>query len=47
VASDLPGFGETLARYARERIPVVIVYPNGEERTLMPDRAAESPSVAA
>jgi hypothetical protein len=27
LASDLPGFGETLARYARERTPVVIVYP--------------------
>lgn len=35
LASDLPGFGETLARYARERIPVVIVYPDGEERVLI------------
>ncbi len=40
VASDLPGFGETLARYARERIPVVIVYPDGEERILTPESVA-------
>jgi len=40
VASDMPGFGETLARYARERIPVVIVYPDGEERILMPESIA-------
>ncbi len=40
VASDLPGFGETLARYARERIPVVIVYPDGEERILTPESIA-------
>ncbi len=40
VASDMPGFGETLARYARERIPVVIVYPDGEERILTPQSIA-------
>jgi len=40
VASDMPGFGETLARYARERIPVVIVYPDGEERILTPESIA-------
>ncbi len=36
VAADLPSFGETIARYARERIPVVIVYPDGDERILTP-----------
>ncbi len=40
VASDMPGFGETLARYARERIPVVIVYSDGEERILTPESIA-------
>ncbi len=45
LASDLPGFGQTLARYARERIPVVIVYPDGEERILIPGSTA-SPAAA-
>lgn len=44
LASDLPGFGETLARYARERIPVVIVYPDGEERVLTPAPVAQRPA---
>ncbi len=46
VASDLPGFGETLARYARERILVVIVYPDGEERILTPKSVAPEPAPA-
>lgn len=36
VASDLANFGETVARYARERLPIVIVYPDGDERVLTP-----------
>lgn len=44
LAADVPWFGETLARYARERTPVVIVYPDGEERILLPGQAAERPA---
>jgi hypothetical protein len=46
LASDLPGFGEALARFARERIPVVIVYPDGEERILSPEQVADRPVAA-
>lgn len=46
LASDLPGFGETLARYARERTPVVIVYPDGEERILTPEQVTDRPPAA-
>jgi hypothetical protein len=46
LASDLPGFGEMLARYARERTPVVIVYPDGEERILAPQHAADHSAAA-
>lgn len=44
VASDLPGLGDLLARYARERRAVVLVYPDGEERILTPALAAERPA---
>jgi len=40
VAADLPNLGEVLARYARERRPVVLIYPDGEERILISDRLA-------
>jgi hypothetical protein len=46
VAADLPDLGDILARYARERSPVVLVYPDGEERILIPTRAAEHPAAA-
>ncbi len=36
LASDLANFGETVARYARERRPIVVVYPDGDERILTP-----------
>lgn len=36
VASDMPNLGVILAEYARERRPVVLVYPDGEERILAP-----------
>jgi len=38
VASDLPNLGAILAEYAKERRPVVLVYPDGEERILTPER---------
>jgi len=46
LASDLPGFGQMLARYARERTPVVIVYPDGEERVLTFLQAVDHPEAA-
>ena len=36
VAADLPELGELVARHARERRPVVLVYPDGDERFLLP-----------
>lgn len=39
VASDLPSLGEVLAGYAKERRPVVLVYPDGEERMLVSEAA--------
>lgn len=42
VASDLTDLGAILAEYAKERRPVVLVYPDGEERILTPERVAES-----
>lgn len=41
LASDLPNLGEALARYARERCPIVIVYPDGDERVLLPQGFAQ------
>lgn len=35
VPADLHGLGEVLSRYARERRPVVLVYPDGDERLLV------------
>ena len=43
VGADLPDLGQTLARYAREWRPVVLVYPDGAERIIEP----REPSVAA
>lgn len=40
VASDLPNLGAILAEYAKERRPVVLVYPDGEERILTSEPAA-------
>lgn len=44
VASDLPNLGAILAEYAKAHRPVVLVYPDGEERILMPHRVAELPA---
>lgn len=41
VAADLSNLGEVLAEYARERRPVVLVYADGEERTLLPDATGQ------
>jgi hypothetical protein len=43
VGADVPYLGESLARYAREGRPVVLVYPDGVERIIEP---RESPSAA-
>jgi hypothetical protein len=40
LAADLPNLGSILAEYAKERRPVVLVYPDGEERILIPEPAA-------
>lgn len=43
VAADLAELGSIVARHARERRPVVLVYPDGDERILtagqLPDKA--------
>jgi hypothetical protein len=36
MASDLASFGERIAERARDKRPIVIVYPDGEERFLVP-----------
>jgi hypothetical protein len=36
IRSDLDGFGKRLAEDAREGKPIVIEYPDGEERYLVP-----------
>jgi hypothetical protein len=36
IDADMEGFGACLADEARERRPIVIVYPDGEERFLVP-----------
>jgi hypothetical protein len=41
VASDMPDLGAIVARHARERRPVVLIYPDGEERVLAPGQLAE------
>jgi hypothetical protein len=41
VASDMPDLGAIVARHARERRPVVLVYPDGEERVLAPGQLTE------
>jgi len=40
LAADLPNLGVILAEYAKERRPVVLVYPDGEERILVSSAAA-------
>jgi hypothetical protein len=42
VGTDVPDLGPTLAGYAREHRPVVLVYPDGEERFILPLEAAPS-----
>jgi hypothetical protein len=44
IAADLPNLGAVLAEHARERRPVVLVYPDGEERILMPREASQRPA---
>jgi hypothetical protein len=41
VAADLSELGSIVARHARERRPVVLVYPDGEERILTPGQPAD------
>jgi hypothetical protein len=41
VATGLPKLGEIVAEYAKERRAVVLVYPDGEERVLVPERTAD------
>lgn len=41
VGADLAGLGAIVARHARERRTVVLVYPDGEERILAPGPLAE------
>jgi hypothetical protein len=36
IGADMDGFGEVLARTIRARQPIVVVYPDGEERFLLP-----------
>jgi hypothetical protein len=40
VAADQPDLGVWMARYAREHRPVVLVYPDGDERVLLAVPAA-------
>ncbi len=35
LAADQPGLGAWMADYAREHRPVVLVYPDGDERVLL------------
>jgi hypothetical protein len=42
VAADLDGIGAILVEHARERSPIVIVYPDGEERLLVPSPRLDS-----
>lgn len=42
VGSDTPQLGAALAGYAREHRPVVLVYPDGEERFILSLEAAPS-----
>lgn len=46
VGADIPGLGKVLARNAREGRPVVLVYPDGEERVLEPHTPASAPKAA-
>jgi hypothetical protein len=41
VAADLAELGSIVARHARERRPVVLVYPDGDERILTPGQLLE------
>ena len=36
VSTEIDGFGEVVAQMAREDRPIVIEYPDGEERYLVP-----------
>lgn len=40
VPADLPDFGLVLARYLRGHKPVIVVYPDGTERMLVPGEPA-------
>jgi hypothetical protein len=41
VAADLAELGSILARHARERRPIVLVYSGGDERILTPGQLTE------
>lgn len=45
VAADLAELGSIVARHARERRPVVLVYPDGDERILTPGQLPEQSSL--
>jgi hypothetical protein len=42
VGADIPNLGQSLARYALEGRPVVLVYPDGAERIIEPPSAADA-----
>lgn len=46
VGADIPGLGKILARSAREGQPVVLVYPDGEERVLEAHTPESAPKAA-
>lgn len=46
VGADMPGLGDVLARHAREGRPVVLVYPDGEERVLEPHKPTSASKAA-
>jgi hypothetical protein len=46
VAADTENIGEILLQTARERSPVLIVYPDGEERLLLPSQRLDARWIA-
>lgn len=41
IAADLPDFGAEIARALRDRAPIVVFYPDGQERVIRPRPWAE------
>lgn len=42
IPADLPGFGEALQRHMKDRLPVVVIYPDGKERMVIPGEPARA-----